>query len=102
MSFPTESQAENTYQDRRQSPASSPTGFERRQFGNSHHRLTPAARELAEAIDSYKLQNRRRFITYEEMLTVIESLGYSKSLVGDQQCCESLAGHHANGPASGV
>ncbi|MEZ6135882.1 MAG: hypothetical protein R3C53_13325 [Pirellulaceae bacterium] len=53
-------------------------GFERRQFGNSHHGLSPAARELAEAIDAYKLQHRRRFITFEEMLQVITELGYSK------------------------
>jgi hypothetical protein len=53
-------------------------GRERRQFANSHDELSPAARELASAIDSYKLMHRRRFITYEEMLTVITSLGYSK------------------------
>ena len=79
MSFQTEAPAENTFQDRRQNATTNPDGYERRQFGNSHHRLSPAARELAEAIDNYKIQNRRRFITYEEMLTVIESLGYSKS-----------------------
>ncbi len=55
------------------------TGFERRQFGNSHAALSPDARELAEAIDHYKLQNRRRFITFEEMLKVIHTLGYQKS-----------------------
>ncbi|HTU24377.1 MAG TPA: hypothetical protein VMF30_03195 [Pirellulales bacterium] len=52
---------------------------ERRQFTNSHDELSPPARELAQAIDAYKLRNRRRFITYEEMLTVIQSLGYHKS-----------------------
>lgn len=51
---------------------------ERRQFGNSHEGLSPTARELAEAVDQYKLANRRRFITYEEILTVIQSLGYRK------------------------
>lgn len=54
-------------------------GFERRQFGNSHVGLSPAAQELAETIDNYKLQHRRRFITYEEMLHVINALGYKKS-----------------------
>lgn len=51
---------------------------ERRQFTNSHEELSPEARELALAIDSYKLVHRRRFITYEEMLAVMKSLGYSK------------------------
>ena len=51
---------------------------ERRQFANSHDDLSPNARELADAIDSYKLMHRRRFITYEEMLTVIGALGYRK------------------------
>jgi hypothetical protein len=51
---------------------------ERRQFTNSHEDLSPPARELAHAIDSYKLMHRRRFITYEEMLSVVLSLGYHK------------------------
>jgi hypothetical protein len=33
---------------------------------------------LADAIDSYKLAHRRRFITFEEMLGVVRSLGYNK------------------------
>jgi hypothetical protein len=52
--------------------------FERRQFANSYEELSPAAAELARAIDSYKVQHRRRFVTFEEMLAVIKSLGYSK------------------------
>lgn len=55
-----------------------PPGVERRQFANSHEELSPEARELAQAIDSYKLRHRRRFITYEEMLAVIKSLGYHR------------------------
>lgn len=51
---------------------------ERRQFTNSHDELSPEARALAQAIDSYKLMHRRRFITYEEMLSVVKSLGYSR------------------------
>jgi hypothetical protein len=51
---------------------------ERRQFSNSHEGLSPEARELALAIDHYKLAHRRRFITYEEMLNVVKSLGYQK------------------------
>lgn len=55
-----------------------PPMFERRQFVNSHDELSPDAKELAQAIDGYKLRHRRRFITYEEMLSVITSLGYQK------------------------
>lgn len=53
-------------------------GRERRQFTNSHDELSPDARELATAIDNYKLQHRRRFITFEEMLFVMKQLGYKK------------------------
>ena len=52
--------------------------FERRQFTNSHEGLSPDALELARAIDGYKLNHRRRFITYEEMLSVVKSLGYKR------------------------
>ena len=52
---------------------------ERRQFSNSHEGLSPDACELAMAIDEYKLRHRRRFITFEEMLSLIESLGYTKA-----------------------
>ena len=55
-----------------------PPGVERRQFANRHYELSPDARELAVAIDEYKLHHRRRFITYEEMLSVIQSLGYHR------------------------
>lgn len=51
---------------------------ERRQFGNSYQDLSPRGRELAEAIDQYKLVNRRRYVTAEELLSVIESLGYRR------------------------
>ena len=65
--------------DRRQSEVrGSRPGTERRQFTNSHTELTPDAHELATAIDEYKLMHRRRFITYEEMLSVVKSLGYHK------------------------
>ena len=52
--------------------------FERRQFANSYEELSPDAAELARAIDGYKVQHRRRFVTFEEMLAVIKSLGYSR------------------------
>jgi hypothetical protein len=51
---------------------------ERRQFADSHEALSPEARELALAIDEYKLRHRRRFITYEEMMQVVKSLGYHR------------------------
>ena len=54
-------------------------GFERRQFTNSHSDLSEDAAELGNAIDQYKLNHRRRFINYEEMLSIVKSLGYSKS-----------------------
>jgi len=53
-------------------------GHERRQFGSSHANLSPAAAELAIAIDQYKLEHRRRYITCEEMLMVVSKLGYSR------------------------
>ena len=56
---------------------------ERRQFTNSLDGLSPEAADLARAIDGYKLRHRRRFITYEEMLSVIKSLGYSLGTEAD-------------------
>jgi hypothetical protein len=52
--------------------------FERRQFANSYDELSPEAADFARAVDGYKVQHRRRFVTYEEMLAVIKSLGYSR------------------------
>lgn len=69
--------AATTFIDRRNTDERA-SGFERRQFGNSHAALSPDARELAEAIDAYKVEHRRRYITFEEMLKVIYSLGYHK------------------------
>lgn len=51
---------------------------ERRQFSNSYEELSYEAKELASAVDRYKLAKRRRFITYEEILSVVQSLGYHK------------------------
>ena len=61
-----------------QGPPSGMGAERRNQFGNCYDGLSPDAQQLAEAIDQYKLQNRRRFITYEEMLSVVKSLGYHK------------------------
>jgi hypothetical protein len=63
--------------DRRRE-AGSQGNSERRQFGSSHEGLSDAGRELALAIDQYKLQHHRRYITCDEMLLVITRLGYSK------------------------
>lgn len=51
---------------------------ERRQFGSTHSDLSPDARELATAIDRYKIEHRRRYITCEEMLAVVKTLGYHR------------------------
>jgi hypothetical protein len=53
-------------------------GLERRQFSDGHGNLSPDAAELGSAIDQYKLEKCRRYISYEEMLSIIKSLGYQK------------------------
>jgi len=71
--------AKNEFVDRRSSTSTGGSvGVERRQFTNSHDELAPEIRELARAVDEYKLLHRRRFISYEEIYTVIRNLGYSK------------------------
>ena len=71
--------------DRRQSESQNDAQQrERRQFGNSYGDLSPQAYELATAIDEYKLQHRRRYIDYEEMMEVIASLGYQKLIESDE------------------
>ena len=62
----------------RRGHVTTPPGVERRQFANSYDGLSSGAQELAQAIDEYKVRHRRRFITFEEMLQVIEGLGYHK------------------------
>ena len=69
----------DTFVDRRNEQIGlPPAAGDRRQFGNSHEDLSPDARELAEAIDQYKVHHRRRFLSFEEILAVIESLGYHR------------------------
>ncbi len=70
------SQPEVLFPERRESNPLAKPVIERRQFGNSHSELSPEARNLGLAIDQYKLVHRRRYITYEEMLSVVKSLGY--------------------------
>ncbi len=72
--------ADGQFEDRRSGGmVRSTPGLERRQFSDSHSNLTEDAAELGRTIDQYKLVNRRRYITYEEMLSIITELGYSKS-----------------------
>jgi hypothetical protein len=63
--------------DRRQQREVS-QGGERRQFGNSYHNLSPEGRQLAEAIDAYKVEHHRRYITTDELIGVLNRLGYRK------------------------
>ncbi|WP_145416427.1 hypothetical protein [Planctomycetes bacterium K23_9] len=69
--------ASKPFVDRREGRPVDASG-ERRQFGSSHVGLSTAGHELAVAIDQYKLQHHRRYITCDEMLTVIQSLGYAR------------------------
>ena len=52
-------------------------GQERRQFVATAS-SRPEVAELAAAIDRYKLDRRRRFITHEELYDVLAALGYHK------------------------
>lgn len=52
--------------------------LERRQFAESRDSLNPEVRELAEAIDAYKLAHHRRYVTLAEVLEVIKDLGYRR------------------------
>ena len=75
--------AEAGFVDRRHTPlAGTNSTSERRQFGSSHFGLSDEGRELAFAIDQYKLQNHRRYLTCDEMLKVLTDLGYEKRDLG--------------------
>lgn len=63
--------------DRRQASTTS-DGFERRQFQDGNRSARPEVAEFADAVDQYKVSNRRRFITFEELFDVMTSLGYHK------------------------
>jgi hypothetical protein len=64
----------------RRSPRGEPSaiGYERRQFGESRDALDPDVRELAEAIDAFKISQQRRYVTLAEVLGVVKELGYHK------------------------
>ena len=54
-------------------------GIERRQFPNVGAELSPDAEELGEAIDRYKMKHGIARINFEEILQVIEALGYVRN-----------------------
>ena len=62
----------------RRSGGDSPNGPERRQFRDGNRSSRSEVAEFADAIDRYKIENRRRFITFEELYDVMVSLGYHK------------------------
>lgn len=67
-----------SFVDRRQQLGTGERG-ERRQFGNSYHNLSSEGQQLAEAIDAYKVDHHRRYITTDELLGVLGKLGYKQS-----------------------
>lgn len=77
MQFPAE-QNSVSFVDRRKRSEDGNAPSERRQFSDGHRSDRPEVDELAKAIDAYKVKNRRRFITFEEIYDVMTSLGYHK------------------------
>jgi hypothetical protein len=73
-----DAQTANHFPDRRQRSRSSQDGLERRQFGSTYTELSAAGAELGRAIDSYKVAHHRRYVTYDEILKVLETLGYQR------------------------
>ncbi len=78
MSQDLEFESPAAFPDRRAVPPADRPVVERRQFADGLDLLSAEARELAVAVDNYKRAHRRRFITHEEMVGVIKSLGYHK------------------------
>lgn len=70
--------AESQFQNRRRTNQSDGSGRERRQFCDGKRSSRPEVVELADAVDNYKAQNCRRFITFEELFDVMQSLGYHR------------------------
>ncbi len=70
---------EVAFADRRSSnPETAAPGFERRQFQDGNRSERSEVVEFATAVDQYKIANRRRFITFDELFDVFESLGYHR------------------------
>lgn len=67
-----------TFVDRRNTEKLTGDAPERRQFRDGSQSGRPEVAELAEAVDEYKVKNRRRFITFEELFDVMAGLGYHK------------------------
>lgn len=71
--------ASNSFSDRRAPRTENRVGGpERRQFTTTPSSMRPEVAEFAEAVDRYKMEHRRRFITFEELFNVMTSLGYHK------------------------
>lgn len=49
-----------------------------KQYGSRFEELNKEADELADALEKYKLIHRRRYISFEEMLAILRSLGYKR------------------------
>jgi hypothetical protein len=64
--------------DRRGQAERAVVGPERRQFGESRDAMDPEVREVAEAIDAFKISHHRRYITLAEVFGVFKDLGYHK------------------------
>ncbi len=80
LSNQTPNPASGGFVERRTTPVTdTDSRGERRQFGSSHLGLSDQGRELALAIDQYKLQNHRRYLTCDEMLRVLADLGYEQT-----------------------
>ena len=75
---PASESATGDFVDRRNSVGTESEASERRQFGSSHAGLSEDGRELALAIDRYKIRHHRRYLTCDEMLSVLATLGYGK------------------------
>lgn len=72
------SAASGFFVDRRSSQPAGRDRPERRQFGSFHAELSEAGRELALAIDQYKIEHHRRYLTCDEILRVLNRLGYTR------------------------
>lgn len=63
---------------REQSEESFTEWVERRQFAEAREMMPADVRELAEAIDAYKVDQGRRHITLAEVLEVFKGIGYHR------------------------
>jgi hypothetical protein len=87
---------------RRSYPDFSPTGKDRRQFGANYDDLSPSGRELGTAIDNYKVDRHRRFITPAELLEIAASLGYRRDESTENARSETFVDRRGRSDASPV